>query len=54
MKTKMLTRARQLFNSELVPREVNRANQRKWVRAVRSLGRQWVYWESPRLERSKR
>jgi hypothetical protein len=32
---------RRLFNSNLVPREINRANQRKWVRAVRELGDKW-------------
>lgn len=38
----MLSRARRLFNSEYVPRSVNRANQRKWVRSLRLLGRRWL------------
>lgn len=42
MKTHMLTRARSLFNVDYMPPEVNRANQRKWVRSVRLLGDKWL------------
>ena len=42
MKTNMLKRARALFNVEYVPREINRANQLKWVRSVRALGGNWL------------
>ena len=38
-----LTRVRRMFNSEFVSREVNRANQRKWVREIRLLGSNWLY-----------
>lgn len=38
MKINMLTRARCLWNVDYMPREVNRANQLKWVRAIRKLG----------------
>lgn len=31
-----------MFNSELVPEHINRANQRKWVRAVLMLGEKWL------------
>ena len=37
-----LRRVRRLWNSELVPAEINRANQRKWIQAVRQLGSKWV------------
>lgn len=41
MNTHYLCKARRLFNSDLVPRHVNRHNQRAWVRSVRLLGRNW-------------
>jgi hypothetical protein len=43
MKIKMLRRVRQLWNSSLVTREINRANQRKWIRQVRILGDKWLF-----------
>jgi hypothetical protein len=42
MNIKMLTAARRLFNSPYVSSEINRANQRKWVRSVRTLGDKWL------------
>ena len=42
MKSHMLKRARRLFNSEYVSPEINRANQRKWIRSVRLLGDRWL------------
>lgn len=42
MKTNMLKRARALFNVEYMPREINRANQLKWIRSVRMLGENWL------------
>lgn len=42
MNTNMLKHVRTLWNVEYVPREVNRANQRKWVRSVRILGDRWL------------
>jgi hypothetical protein len=42
MKTEMLKHVRQLFNVPYVSREINRANQRKWVRSVRFLGDNWL------------
>lgn len=41
MNTKFLTMARRHFNSDFVPREINRANARKWVRCLRMLGAKW-------------
>lgn len=45
MKTDMLRLARRLYNVDYVPREINRANQRKWVRSVRLLGSRWLLAE---------
>lgn len=45
MKTTMLRRVRRLYNVDYIPREINRANQRKWVRSVRQLGRNWLLTE---------
>lgn len=42
MKTRFLKRVRQHFSSDLVPAHINRANQRKWVKAVRQLGDKWL------------
>ena len=45
MKTDMLRLARRLYNVDYVPREINRANQRKWARSVRLLGSRWLLAE---------
>ena len=42
MKTQMLTKARSFYNVDYMPKEVNRANQLKWVRSVRLLGNKWL------------
>jgi hypothetical protein len=42
MNIHMLRHVRQLFNVGYMPREINRANQRKWVRSVRTLGDRWL------------
>lgn len=42
MNTRMLKHVRQLWNVSHVPQEINRANQRKWVRSVRMLGDKWL------------
>lgn len=41
MNTTMLKRVRKLFNNADVSPSINRAYQRKWVRAVRQLGPNW-------------
>jgi hypothetical protein len=51
MNTKMLTKARQLFSVDYVPPEINRANQRKWIRSIRNLGDKWLLAETIKLER---
>ena len=35
-------KARQMYNSDMVPEHINRHNQRKWVRAVLRLGDHWL------------
>jgi hypothetical protein len=42
MDTRMLSHVRQLFNVDYLPRNVNRTNQRKWVKCVRQLGDKWL------------
>ena len=51
MKTNMLKRTRELWNVSNVPREINRANQLKWVRSLRMVGDKWLY--AHHLERMK-
>ena len=43
MITVRLAQARRLFNSDLAPREINRANQLKWARSIRMLGDKWLF-----------
>jgi len=43
MDTTRLIQVRRLFNSPFAPRELNRANQRKWARSIRLLGDRWLY-----------
>lgn len=42
MKAEMLRRARRNWCTTTVPMSTNRANIRKWVRAVRMLGDRWI------------
>ena len=42
MNTEMLKMSRRLWNSSLVPNEINRSNQIKWVRAIKLLGDKWL------------
>jgi hypothetical protein len=51
MKTNMLKRARELWNVAYIPREMNRANQRKWIRGLRIVGDKWLY--AHHLEKTK-
>ena len=46
MNVQQLKRVRRLFNVDYIPREMNRANQRKWVAAVRMLGDKWLLVQS--------
>lgn len=42
MNTKMLIKARKLWNNPNASVELNRANMRKWVKSVRFLGENWL------------
>lgn len=42
MNTRMLKHVREMWNTPYVPQQINRANQRKWVRSVRMLGDKWL------------
>jgi len=42
MNVRMLRHVRQMWNVDHVSQEINRANQRKWVKAVRLLGDKWL------------
>lgn len=42
MNIKMLKMARRLWNVDYLPKDINRANARKWVRSVRILGDKWL------------
>jgi hypothetical protein len=42
MNITMLRHVRQMWNVSHVSQEINRANQRKWVKSVRRLGDKWL------------
>ena len=52
MNTRLLKMARRHFRSDLVPRELNRRNMRRWVAAVRMVGPNWRGIATP-LERAE-
>jgi hypothetical protein len=41
MNTKMLKLARRLWTHPEIPKEVQRIYQRKWIRSLRTLGKNW-------------
>lgn len=48
---KLIRRAQKLWSSPTVPPEMNRANKKKWLRAVIRLGDRWLLAKNmPRLE----
>jgi len=48
-----LRRAVELFRNGYGPREQRKANSRKWLIAIESLGPKWVYSESLRVSRKE-
>jgi hypothetical protein len=42
MNVRMLRHVRQMWNVPHVSQDINRANQRKWIRSVRLLGDKWL------------
>ena len=53
MKTRVLRRVREMFNTDYVPHHINRANQRKWVRSVRTLGDRWLLAQHYNLKQAQ-
>lgn len=47
----LVRRANRLWSSPTVPKELNHANKRKWIKAVQRLGDRWLLAKNvPRLE----
>ena len=46
MNTRMLIKVRELFSVDYIPKEINRANQRKWIKSIRRLGNKWLLAET--------
>ena len=44
-------RAVRLYNNDMVPKYINRANQRAWLRSVRFLGDRWLLAKNQPLVR---
>ena len=44
-KTQLMRRAVRLWSVKDVPREINRANARKWLASVLRLGDKWLMYE---------
>lgn len=42
MDEKIISRSKELFNSDLVENDINISNQVKWAKAVVSLGDKWL------------
>lgn len=42
MNIQLARRACRLYRSDMVPKSINRANQRAWLRAVQMLGDKWL------------
>ena len=49
-RTRLLRRAVALFRSEYAPREIRRANARKWLQAVDRLGDRWLLAQTHRRD----
>jgi hypothetical protein len=47
----LLTKVRQLFNVEYVPRSTNRHNQLQYIKAIRLLGDKWLIHKDNKVQR---
>ena len=47
----ILTKVRQLFNVDYVPRSTNRHNQKQYIKALRILGDKWLIHQNNRVQR---
>lgn len=50
MNMQLARRAVRLYSYELAPLHINKANRRKWLRAVEMLGSRWLLAEPMRRE----
>ena len=51
MNIALLTKVRQLFNVDYVPRSTNRHNQLQYVKALRYLGDKWLIHPNNEIKR---
>jgi len=51
MNIELLTKVRQLFNVDYVPRSTNRHNQKQYIKALRILGDKWLIHQNNRIQR---
>lgn len=49
MKTEMLIKVRQLFNSEYVSKHTNRHNQKQYIKSIRQLGDKWLIHQNNKI-----
>jgi hypothetical protein len=51
MNIKLLTKVRQLFNVDYVPRSTNRHNQLQYIKAIRLLGDKWLIHKNNEVQK---
>ena len=51
MNITLLTKVRQLFNVDYVPRSTNRHNQRQYIKSIRLLGDKWLIHKDNKIQR---
>ena len=51
MNITILTKVRQLFNVDYVPRSTNRHNQKQYIKALRILGDKWLIHQNNRIQK---
>ena len=51
MNITLLTKVRQLFNVDYVPRSTNRHNQRQYIKSIRQLGNKWLIHPNNEIKR---
>jgi hypothetical protein len=51
MNITLLTKVRQLFNVDYVPRSTNRHNQKQYIKAIRLLGDKWLTHPHNKIQR---
>ena len=51
MNITLLTKVRQLFNVEYVPKSINRHNQKQYIKSIRFLGDKWLIHHNNKIQR---